>query len=387
SPDDVEPDDGTALSTIAWGLKHFWWVVLLGVLGGALVVPWYQYQQPREYDATALVVAAKLQISTTVLPRYATSVFDNGAVAKAVVADFGPRGDLEDVVPREVSMVAAQDSIVMEVIGHSATPREAVEIADVAAATFVDELNSPGEGVGIFEVQSNAAAPVEATEPFKAAPYSLIIGTIGGSILGVGVVLLILVLRRPVVAGPRRVVGLPVAGLVRLPRRRPGKAQNSNRLEGATTVSRNILRRFPEVVYVLGAKRGASKTQMVTWAIRDGLGRAPTRGALIRRVDGESPVTIPVIHLESSEDPRLLEMDTSTLVLIVAQEGMSLAALRRFTDPFDEAHAALVLVRRTLRGMPESDDFVVLPPSLAAPTSTAETETTAPGLSRAKPPQ
>ena len=293
SSDHMEPDDGTALSTLWWGLKHYWWLVVLGAVLGALVVPWYQYQQPKQFDATALVVAAELRTTTTVLPRYATSVFDNGQVADAVAGKFGTAGDPEDVVPKEVSMVAAQDSIVMEVIGHSENPDDAVKIADLAAVTFIDELNTPGDGVGRFELQSPASAPIEATEVFRAAPYSIIVGTFGGTILGVGMVLLILVLTRPVVAGPRRLVGLPVAGLVYVPRRKRGKSGDSSRLEGATTLARNVLGRAPEMIYVLGAKRQAARTELVTWALRDALGRAPTKGALIRRVDGGAPLTRP----------------------------------------------------------------------------------------------
>lgn len=389
SSDQMEPDDGTALSTMAWGLKHFWWVIVLGAVLGASVVPWYQYQQPKQFDATALVVAAKLTITTTVLPRYATSVFDNGVVAKAVDKEFGSKGDLEDIVPKEVSMVAAQDSIVMEVIGHSEDPDEAVKIADLAAVTFVDELNTPGEGVGIFAMQSAASAPVEAAEPFRAAPYSFIVGTIGGSILGVGIVLLILVLRRPVVAGPRRLVGIPVVGLVFIPRRRLRRPGASGRLEGATTLARNVLGRAPEIIYVLGSKRPEARTEMVTWALRDALGRAPTKGALIRRVDGGAPLTRPVIHIDSPDDSRLLEMSASTLVLVVAPEGSSLASLRRVTDPFDAGHAAVVIVRKTFRAPPSEVDEVVSPPPSApsAPTkpSAPNAESPAPGLSRAKP--
>ncbi len=385
SSDHMEPDDGTALSTVVWGLKRYAWVVVLGAILGALVVPWYQYQQPKEYHASALVVAAELRITTTVLPRYATSVFDNGKVADAVSGKFGAAGDPEDIVPKEASLVAAQDSIVLEVIGHSDNPLDAVKIADLAAATFVDELNSPGAGVGVFELQSEASAPVEATDVFKAAPYSIIVGTIGGFILGVGSVLLFLVLNRPVVGGPRRLVGLPVAGLVYIPRRRLGKSRDSGRLEGTTTLARNVLARSPDTIYVLGHKRRAAKTEMVTWALRDALGRAPTKGALIRRVDGGGPLARPVIQIDSPEDPRLLEMSASTLMLIVAPEGLSLSSLRRITDPFDPAHAAVVIVRRTFRHSDEEDEIVSLPPSAPSKAPAPESPRPAPGLSRAKP--
>lgn len=382
SSDHVEPDDGTSLSTMAWGLKHFWWIVVLGAVLGALVIPWYQYQQPKQYDATALVVAAELRTTTTVLPRYATSVFNNGKVATAVDRRFGPTGDPEDIVPRNVSMVAAQDSIVMEVIGHSDSPEEAVQIADVAAVAFVDELNSPGAGVGVFELQSEASAPVEATEVFRAAPYSIVVGTIGGTILGLGIVLLILVLRRPVVAGPRRLVGLPVAGLVYVPRRRRGNSADAVRLEGATTLARNVLGRSPATVFVLGVQRRADKTELVTLALRDALGRAPTHNALTRQVDGGGPQARPVISIDSPDDPRLLEMSASTLILIVAPEGSSLASLRRMTDSFDSAHAAVVIVRKTWRQAPAADEIGSLPSSKPpAP----ESRRHATGLSQAKP--
>jgi capsular polysaccharide biosynthesis protein len=385
SSDPMEPDDGTALSTVAWGLKHFAWVIVLGAVLGAVVVPWYQYQQPKQYDATALVVAADLRASITVLPRYSTSVFDNGVVAREVAGKFGAAGDPEDVVPKEVSMVAAQDSIVMEVIGHSENKEDAVKIADLAAVTFVEELNSPGAGVGVFEVQSQASAPVEATEAFRAAPYSVIVGTIGGSILGVGIVLLLIVLRRPVVAGSRRVVGLPVAGLVMLPRRRPRKSETSTRLEGSTTIARNVLGRAPDVVYVLGARGQSAATQMVTWSLRDALGRAPTKGALIRRVDGDAPLARPVIHIESPEDSRLLELPVSTLVLLVVQEGTSLSSLRRIADPFDPGQAAVVVVRRTFRNPSElSEETATPPPTSSTSTPAPKPSSPAAGLSRAK---
>jgi hypothetical protein len=345
-----EPEDGRALSTVAWGVKHWWWVIVIFAVAGSAIVPWYQYRQPKQYDATALVVAADLTASTTVLPRFATSIFDNGVVAKAIDERFGSAGDLEDIVPKEVSMVAAQDSIVLEVIGHSEDKDEAVRIADVAAATFVDELNQPGSGVGVFKLQSPASAPVEATERFKAAPYSLVVGTIGGSILGFGLVLLLLVVRRPVVAGSRRLVGLPIAGVIRVPRRSgTASPEGSVLFEGATAVGRSVLVRDPGLIYVLAPHGQFPLASKVAASLRAVLDQPRSLEAPLRRGGAPGARTRPIVEIESPDDRRLLEMSTSTLVMLVVSEGTTLASVRRIADPFAAENTVAVIVRRTLR--------------------------------------
>lgn len=107
-------------------------------------------------DREALVVAQRFDMSVTALPRYGETMFDNGQVAEAVAQKLRQGVAFEDIVPDHVSLIAEQDSIALRVIGHDPDPNVAADIANTAAATFVEALNAPGVGMGTFTVQAPA---------------------------------------------------------------------------------------------------------------------------------------------------------------------------------------------------------------------------------------
>jgi capsular polysaccharide biosynthesis protein len=106
-------------------------------------------------EAEALVITQRLDMSLKALPRYGQAVFGDGQVAEAVAAQVGDAGP-EEVVPDRVALKVEPDSIVMRVVGRAEDPQQAADIANAAAAVFVEDLNRPGVGVGAFAVQSSA---------------------------------------------------------------------------------------------------------------------------------------------------------------------------------------------------------------------------------------
>lgn len=106
-------------------------------------------------EAEAVIITQRLDMSLTALPKYGQAVFGNGRVAEAVAAQVGDAGP-EDVVPDRVTLKAEPDSIVMRVVGRAEDPQQAADIANTAAAVFVEDLNRSGVGVGVFAVQSSA---------------------------------------------------------------------------------------------------------------------------------------------------------------------------------------------------------------------------------------
>jgi capsular polysaccharide biosynthesis protein len=205
------------MGKLTWCLRHYAWVVLACVLAAA-AAPLLVYKVTTTYEAQALVVATQLTMNQAALPQMATSVFDDGAVAARVATDPAIGGDTSDLIPDRLSVVAAQDSITLVVQARDEDPAAAARIADLAAGAFVDELNRGGPGVGVFEVQAQASVP---TEPVSALSPLLLaaLGAAAGLVLGLGLVALIVTVRRPVVtAGDvEAAVGVPLLGTVRLP--------------------------------------------------------------------------------------------------------------------------------------------------------------------------
>src|SRR5688500_13157030 len=148
-----------AVGVLRWGIRRYRWLFLACLVLGAAVAPVAASKLERPADAEALVIAQRLDMSLTALPRYGETLFDNGQVAEAVSQKFSDAVALKDIVPNHVSLVADQDSIVFRVVGHDPEPKTAADIANTAAAAFVEALNAPGAGVAEFAVLSQAKPP------------------------------------------------------------------------------------------------------------------------------------------------------------------------------------------------------------------------------------
>lgn len=199
-----------------WYLRHYAWVVVTGVLALA-VAPLLIAPQTPTYQAEALVLARQLAVNPRVLPQLAESLFA-GAVAGRVAEDPAVGGDTAGLVPDRLSVVPAQDSIAIVVQARDPDPATAARLANIAAEAYVDELNRGGAGVGTFVLQGEAVVPTEPL-PELSPQLKATIGALAGLVLGLGAVLLVAVLRRPVVTGQdvEEVAGVPLLGIVHLP--------------------------------------------------------------------------------------------------------------------------------------------------------------------------
>ena len=166
-------------------------------------------------DREALVIAQRLDMSLTALPRYGETLFDNGEVAEAVSQKLREGVAFTDIVPNHVSLAVDPDSIVFRVVGHDPDPKTAADIANTAAATFVQALNAPGVGVGSFALLS-AAAPDVPAHPVQAEKDAL------AMTLTSGAVALVVVLAVGMAAG----FGLGRLSPAHRDDRRPGAAQD-----------------------------------------------------------------------------------------------------------------------------------------------------------------
>jgi hypothetical protein len=231
---DPPPPRGRSLS---WTLRHYGWIVLVCVLVGA-AAPLLAVRPATTYQAEALVVARSVT-NEKVLPTLGASAFADGAVEAAVTADKVVGGGTTDLIPDRLSLVAGPDSITMSVQARDANPKRAAELADVAARAFAAELSRTGSGVGEFVVQGPAVVP---DVPLEAVADSLQaeVGGLAGLVLGVGLVALVVTLRRPCVTSRdvETAIGVPLLGTVALPPARPGTYLGARGVRGIATVTR-----------------------------------------------------------------------------------------------------------------------------------------------------
>src|SRR3954470_4341061 len=223
-------------STILWCLRHYSWVLIACLLAGA-AAPLLLAPAAANYEADALVVARQLKARPEALPQLGDSVFHDGAVAAAVAADVG--GSATGMIPDRLNVGAAKDSVVLVVQAFDPAPEVAAHMANVAAVAFVDELNKPGAGVGQFEVQTQAIVPLEPGTILPPATRATL-GGLAGFALGLGLVALLGIIRRPVVTARHvtEITGVPLLGTVQLPRMRHGRYAGPLGIRGIANVTR-----------------------------------------------------------------------------------------------------------------------------------------------------
>ncbi|MDP5183791.1 hypothetical protein QOZ88_14220 [Blastococcus sp. BMG 814] len=363
---------GDAIGMLRWGLRRYWPVFLVCVLLGAVAAPLAASRVEKPAEADALIVATRLDMSLTAMPRYGETVFDNGQVAQAVAAGFGDVVPLRNIVPDRVSLVADQDSIVFRVIGHDPDPQTAADLANTAATTFVDALNAPGAGVGLFQLLSQAQPPPP-PGPALNEKLAVVVGGATGLVLGLTAVSLLLAVRRPVIdaAGVDDATGVPALGTVTVPRTRRGRSARPDQFPGLIPVCRRLLRlKTPTIVLVsrAGEERMRGKLSValtsVLMRVRDirfigpadlhevvserkaALGADPGRLDL-SGTDGPTGLTV----IDSNDPLDLVQPPELTAAVLVAREGISSAALRAAVLEHlgGSAEARVLLVKRGRR--------------------------------------
>jgi capsular polysaccharide biosynthesis protein len=365
-----------AIGLLRWGLRRYAVLFYACLLLGAAVAPVVAAKLARPADAEALIIAQRLDMDLSALPRYGEAVFNNGQVAQAVVAKFGSEGLLKDVIPDRVSLVADQDSIVFTVVGHDPDPQTAAEIANTAADAFKQALNAPGAGVGAFVTQSEAEPPAQPAGRLNNV-LAVPMGITAGVLLGLAVVFTLLVARRPVIdaAGVEEATGVPALGTVVVPRTGRGRFAPPDRFAGLVPVCRRLLRLPTSTIVILSRRREAGIRHQLSVAlatvlmrVRDVsyLGQVELPGSRAARDSVQDPST-PVERLPVPEDDHITFVDSSdamdlvhppeeTATVLVAREGVSSASLRAAVVEHlgGSAEARIILVKRgrRVRGEP-----------------------------------
>jgi capsular polysaccharide biosynthesis protein len=381
-----------AIGMLRWGLRRYALLFIACVIAGGVLAPMVAAKLTPPVDAEALVIAQRLDMSISALPRYGEAVFDNGQVAQAVVAKFGKQGAVSAVIPNEVSIVADQDSIIFHVVGHDSDPARAAAIANTAAGAFVQALNAPGVGVGSFALQSPAVPPAHGPGPLSKA-IGIPIGIVAGVVLGLALVSILLVVRRPVMdaAGVEEATGVQSLGTVVVPRTRGGQVARPDQFAGLVPVCRGLLRLPTSTVVVLSRRRDARLRRRLTVAVASVLARVravsfvggdelqqqagvghpagPKHGAPAPSNDEDW------LTLVDGDDPLdLVYPPESTATVLAVRQGISSSALRAAVVDLlgGSAEARVVLVKngRPTRGAAPQPS--VAPPAERRPAALAD---------------
>jgi capsular polysaccharide biosynthesis protein len=347
---------------LRWGLRRYLLLFLACVAAGGVLAPMVAAKLAPPADADALVLAQRVDMSISALPRYGEAVFDNGQVAQAVVAKFGKPGPATAVIPTQVSLVANQDSIVFDVVGHDPDPARAAAIANTAANAFVHALNAPGVGVGAFALQSPAEPPAKASSPLSKA-LGIPIGIVTGIVLGLALVSLLLVARRPVMdaAGIEETTGVPSLGTVIVPWTRRGHVARPDQFPGLVPVCRGLLRLPTSTIVVLSRHRDARLRRQLCRAVATVLMRV--RAVTFIGPDqpqddraggqhGDSSVNSTdeewLTFVDGSDPLDIVYPPESTATVLAVRQGISSSALRAAVVELlgGSAEARVVLVKR-----------------------------------------
>jgi hypothetical protein len=345
---------GDATGVLAWGIRRYIWIVVLCVAALGLLIPSVIDRVPDQYEAQAQVgPAGNLKLSNLdPLPRLGESVFNNGVVAQSVREALDPPAPPDvSVIPERVELVAPQDNIVFSVVGRGPDAASAQAVANVAAATFTNELNKYTDSVGPFAIQRLATRPSEPVTRL-AGSTAIAIGTVSGLAAGVGLVALLLIWRRPIVTvgAAEEASGAPVLGRVVLGSRDDASG-------GMTRLCRRALATPIDVLLLLGTRRSRGDRQDLAGALAQALTTTHEVAVLpsgrtepdLTRVDGAGHLD----RLTVLTDPATADLvgrSERSLLLLVVRRGTPYAALHRQAEMYlDDGAVGVVLVHRRRR--------------------------------------
>jgi capsular polysaccharide biosynthesis protein len=332
-----------------WAARRYIGLIVLVPLVGAILLGLFVPSNTPEpsYRASALVVATELnEIRADHLPRMVEAIVSGHNVPRLALERTGLEAtpaEFREMV--EVETIA--ETVVIRVSGLAPEPELAAEITNATAAALVGELNRIGPEAATFAIQEAAARPDE-LEPRPTTIPPWLIGGVVGFLLAVGVVLLLVVVRRPVLTPEhaQELTGLPVLGALRL--QHPSVEQGPDEAEGVVDLVLRLYPRRNECMIFLGPGQPRSRAQvslLVARAValnapvmygpgRDRFGRRSARIAEAhgiactdlaeRAASAEGPV---VIDGPWSDEVRLRRPGSLVLVLT---EGVSSGAVARY---------------------------------------------------------
>ncbi len=233
-----------APSRLWWGVRTYASILalVLVLVPGALVLS--VAAKPLIYQAEALVIATELNMSERELGRVAEAVFASGSVAESAVRRGALPFDPRDLVPLKVTAEPVGESRAVKVLATDADPELATRIANAAADALVEDLNQAGPGVGVFAVKSRAVVPDEPIEQ-TSVPEALAVGLVAAGALGLGLVGLLVVVRRPLLGAfeASALAEAPVLAILHVPSGRPGRVVEPELVRGLSALSKQI---FPK---------------------------------------------------------------------------------------------------------------------------------------------
>lgn len=351
-------------AVLSWGLRRYAWFIAVFVVALGIVVPGLLERAPDRYEASAQVGPTRaLRLpNTDILPRVGTDVF-RAVPESQEVEDAASVSQPLDA--NRLKLVAAQDNIIFTVVARSTSPEVARDVANVAAARFVQELNVYSQPIGTFSVTRVATKP---TEPLPRLPGLMAwgIGIAAGLLAGLAAVMLLLMLRRPVIDATtaRQVAGgTPVLGRVTLGRRETGTT-------GMTQLCHRILSHPTGLLLMVGPpntvrERHELGGELATWLSR------VRRVVYTRSREGVDPYGSASLAAASAPEDQLIVLEDASpvevatrpersLTLLVVHEGISAASLRELAQQYlDGGNVAILLLRREpwwawLRNLPAS---------------------------------
>lgn len=250
-------------ATLVWGVRRMAWLILGFVLAGAVVLPKVTATDAPTFQATALIVVRQIAVKPAVLPPLAKAVFSSDAMVRrvstaATAAGLTNVGGRAGLIPDRVGLVAAEDSIVLVVLGRSDDPGQAAQLADLGAAAFVDELNRIGSGVATFAVDSRARVPAGAADDQgPPMPLMAVAGGTAGLLIGLSLLWAVARLRRPLLdrTDVETRLGTRLLGTVIAPAAKPDRTRVAQETTGVASVARALLR-SPYTTVILVSSSG-----------------------------------------------------------------------------------------------------------------------------------
>lgn len=340
-----------AFGTLGWGLKRYAWLVAVFVIGIGVLLPVLLARNADVYETRAQVgpTGALALPNLDALPRLGESVFANGAVEGAVRRRL-ELPETTEIIPARAELVTAVDNIVFTVVGRGPDAESAKRSADSAAATFTLELNKYTTSVGQFEIQRAADLAAEPLARWE-GPLAIVLGVVAGIVAGVGAVALLLAWRRPVVdaATAADITGVPALGTVHL-------ARDPRHSVGVAPLCRRLLASRADIILLSSTTKATSERRELGSAME----RMLSGARQVRLLSGGTGAARALVSQPTSDDrssrPELVIVDGPTMdavatrpdssfTVLVAEQGIGLAALRRSAEQYlDGGPAGIVLV-------------------------------------------
>jgi hypothetical protein len=337
------------------------------IIAAGALLPWLQSRSADTYEARALVgPQTKITLpNLDPLPRMAETQFNDGEVADAVrqALKLQPTAS---VIPSRTDLIAPQDNPIFTILGRAGNPTAAKDIANVAASAFAVEMNKfseqqPGQPppVGSFQVTTVAQPPTAPLPHLAGGKWAVIFGLLAGAIAGVGVVALIVVIRRPVIDSGTAVdaTDMPVLGRISMQR----NAQGGDDVKGVAALCRRLMAGDPDQVLVVGPPGAAESRRVLAASIASVLERSRRTRLLSDSdeqlgtdesddVDSEQPELVVVAGPSPAQ---IANRSSRAITLLLVPAGISARSLRDTAENYDDGGVSgIVFTRLTRRGWP-----------------------------------